>query len=263
MKRFLLALALVTVAIGGVAPAPATERDSDDTCGAAPGAGFSDVDAGNVHHRRIDCIRHFDITQGTSPTTYDPGGTLIRGQLASFLSRTLEAGGHPLPPSSTDWFDDDNGSTHEGAINALAEAGIVSRDSRTFGIDVTPSRAEMSRLTAAALTWAGTLGGGETPNFFVDDESSWDQGSINRLTDAGIVTGKGNGVFAPDELLRRDQMATFLARSIDALQNGPGTHHHCRVHEPERPRFDPFYSQQCEVFGIAVVGSSNVDPAAL
>lgn len=49
-------------------------------------------------------------------------------------------------------------------------------------------------------------------------------------------------------------MATFLSRSIDALRNGRGAHHHCQVHPPERPR---------EVFGIAVVGSRRVDPQAL
>jgi hypothetical protein len=40
--------------------------------------------------------------------------------MASFLSRALA-----LPPSSTDWFTDDDGLSHEDSINRLADAGIT------------------------------------------------------------------------------------------------------------------------------------------
>jgi hypothetical protein len=33
----------------------------------------------------------------------------------------------------------------------------------------------------------------------------------------GIVTGKGGGLYGPTETLTRGQMATFLARALDAL----------------------------------------------
>jgi S-layer homology domain len=43
-----------------------------------------------------------------------------REQMASFLSRAFD-----LPPSSSDFFTDDNTSIHEGSINALAASGIT------------------------------------------------------------------------------------------------------------------------------------------
>jgi len=262
----LAALSMAGVVMVGLVPgaAVATDRDVEGTCADAPDAGFTDVPDGNVHRRSIDCIRHHGVTLGKTADTYDPSGVLARDQLATFLDRTLSAGGHALPAATQDWFDDDDGSPHEAAINRLAEAGIVATANRTFGVKVAPTRAEMSRLTAAALLWAGAItDAAKPPDFFLDDETSPDELPINQLTDAGIVTGKGDAQFAPAELLRRDQMATFLARAIDALLDGPGSHHHCRIHPPERPRFDDWYQQQCEVFGIAVVASERVDAAAL
>jgi hypothetical protein len=41
--------------------------------------------------------------------------------MASFLDRALA-----LPATGTDYFTDDDGTTHEGAINRLAAAGITS-----------------------------------------------------------------------------------------------------------------------------------------
>lgn len=259
-----LVLMVVMAVLVGVVPAGATERDDDDSCGAAPRSGFSDVPESNVHRRRIDCIKHYGITQGKTATTYQPSGVLTRDQLAAFLDRTLTAGSTPVPAATQDWFDDDDGNVHEPSINRLAEAGILATTTRTFGPKVNPSRAEMSRLTATMLEWAGVIpGGGSPPNFYTDDAKSSDEDAINRLADAGIVTGKGVGTFAPNDLLTRAQMATFLARSIDALLDGAGSHHHCRISTPERPRFDAFYTQECHVFGISVVGSNKVAPEAL
>ena len=258
-----IALITTVFSLGLAAPATATDRPIDDTCAAAPDAGFADVGHDNVHWQRIDCIAHLGITTGLTATTYGPSGVLTSDQLASFLARTLAAGEHALPPASSDYFDDDDGSPHEGAINRLAEAGIVKATSRTFGTRHNPTRAEMSRLTAAALTWAGALPAtADGPWFFSDTAGSPDRGDIDRLADAGIITGRAPGTFAPAGLLTRAQMATFLARSVDALLDGPGSHHHCVLTTPERPRFDAFYTQECSVFGISIVGSPHVAPEA-
>lgn len=266
LQRFAGAALVVTIgAVGAVPSVSATERAIGDTCSGAPDAGFTDVSASNVHRDRIDCIADLGITTGVTPTTYGPSSTLTRDQLASFLDRTLTAGGQPLPAAAEDHFDDDDGSTHEDAINRLADAGIVSTSSRTFGTRSKPTRAEMSRLTAGALTWAGAIPGDavSTPWFYEDTAASPDRSAIARLADAGIVTGKRPGTFAPAELLTRAQMATFLARSVDALRNGPDSHSHCQLSSPERPRFDAFYTQECSVLGISIVGSPKVAPDAL
>jgi spore germination protein YaaH len=77
-------------------------------------------DATSQHQDNINRIADADITHGCAPKRFCPDGSVTRGQMASFLARALD-----LPATTRDWFDDDDGSLHEGAINRLAEAGIT------------------------------------------------------------------------------------------------------------------------------------------
>ncbi|CAN5632096.1 hypothetical protein BH20ACT2_BH20ACT2_18240 [soil metagenome] len=54
---------------------------------------------------------------------------------------------------------------------------------------------------------------------FVDDGSSVHEDSINRVAEAGIAVGNGAGLYRPQELVTRGQMATFLTRAL-AVRNG-------------------------------------------
>ncbi len=57
----------------------------------------------------------------------------------------------------------------------------------------------------------------ETTDWFSDDSAWLTEAQITGITSVGIVTGKGGGLYGPTETLTRGQMATFLARALDAL----------------------------------------------
>ena len=83
---------------------------------------FTDDD-GHVLEGAINRIAEAGITQGCNPpsnTQFCPDRTLTRAEAAGFLARALH-----LPVSGTDFFDDDEGSVLEGAINRIAAAGIT------------------------------------------------------------------------------------------------------------------------------------------
>jgi glucose/arabinose dehydrogenase len=80
---------------------------------------FSD-DTGRTGEASINRLRAAGITTGCGSTTYCPTATVTRGQMASFLVRALG-----LPSTTTDYFSDDAGSTHQADINRLAAAGIT------------------------------------------------------------------------------------------------------------------------------------------
>ncbi|HUG08103.1 MAG TPA: PQQ-dependent sugar dehydrogenase [Acidimicrobiia bacterium] len=87
-----------------------------------PGGSFIDDD-GNTHEGNIEAIAAEDITRGCNPPFNDrfcPDDPVTRGQMAAFIKRALQ-----LPHTNTDHFTDDNGSTFEADINAIAEAGIT------------------------------------------------------------------------------------------------------------------------------------------
>lgn len=75
----------------------------------------------------INLLAEWGITQGaTGGLSYRPGGLVTRGQMASFIARSLLAAGATLPVGDTVTFPDvavDD--THAGNIHALAELGVV------------------------------------------------------------------------------------------------------------------------------------------
>ncbi len=80
---------------------------------------FTD-DNGTTFENDINRLAAAGITKGCGPTTYCPDGFVLRDQMASFLARAFS-----LPSTTTDFFTDDNGNTHEQMINRIAAAGIT------------------------------------------------------------------------------------------------------------------------------------------
>ena len=208
---------VVTVPEGGVAQP--WQRTDDAACPPerVPDARFVDVDAGNAHDGPVDCLVWWQVAQGVGPATYAPQRSVSRGQMASFLARLVERTGGSLPPPGNS-YPDTAGSPHEDNIRRLSAAGIVTgRADGTFGPSVPVTRAQMATMVVRTIELR-TGSPLEAPaDYFTDDGRSVHQASINRLAGAGIAAGDGRGRFSPALDVRRDQMASFLTRSLDHL----------------------------------------------
>jgi thermitase len=77
-------------------------------------------DSESTFEDEINRLAHAGLTTGCGRETFCPGAVVSRAQMATFLARAIEA-----PPTSTDFFNDDDGNLHERSINRLAAAGIV------------------------------------------------------------------------------------------------------------------------------------------
>ena len=176
--------------------------------GVALGGPFADVDEGALAENEITWLREEGITRGCDWDLYCPGDPVTRGQMASFISRTLN-----LPAASDDFFADDNSSSHEGSINALREAGITfgcSSDGDSFCPDDLVTRAQMASFLARALELDPSEAG------FSDDDGSVHELNIGAIAAAGITVGcdaDRPDLFCPDAEVTRRQMAAFLYRS--------------------------------------------------
>jgi len=80
---------------------------------------FTD-DNGSTHEDSINRVREAGIAFGCTATTFCPSAPVLREQMASFLDRAFDP-----PNTSTDYFTDDETSTHENAINRIREAEIA------------------------------------------------------------------------------------------------------------------------------------------
>jgi hypothetical protein len=194
-------------------PTP-TARDIADSCDAHRSSPFTDT-AGTTRAYGINCVSGRAITSGKTATTYDPVGSLTQGQTATFLVRTLNAAGRPAAPEPEVICGESD--VHADNMERLMTAGIVPRASGGIcGPAVPIPRERVALGTRNALASAGVLGDGAV-NWYSDDDASPHASEINQITSLGIVTGKGNALYGPAETLTRGQMATFLARTLDAL----------------------------------------------
>jgi len=179
-----------------------------------PGGTFIDDD-GNFHEGNIEAIAAIGITNGCNPPSnngFCPGDDVSRGEVAAFLVRALGL----TDNGGTDWFIDDDGQWYEEDVNRLATAGITNgcnppANDRFCPEDPT-SRGEIAAFLVRAYGYTDPGAG----NWFTDDDGRWFEGDVDRLRFAGVTNGcnpPDNDLYCPDENVKRDQMATFLARA--------------------------------------------------
>jgi hypothetical protein len=204
IAAFAVALTLV------LASSPASGSDH-----LPPGGTFWD-DYLNIHEPSIEAAAAEGITRGCNPPTSDrfcPNGTVDRGQMAAFLVRALD-----LPSTSTDFFADDEDSIFEADINSLAAAGVTRGCNPPYNDRYCPTKAVTRGQMAAFLVRGfgySDAGGGD---LFADDDESVFAGDIDRLGTAGVTRGcnpPDNDRYCPNDVVKRDQMASFLARALD------------------------------------------------
>lgn len=196
-------------------PAGAAFAGVDEVCENAPSGAFNDVASTNPHASNIDCLAAYEITTGTSATTFSPGANTTRGQMASFLVNFIEtATGEELDAPASSPFTDISGNIHAANINKLVEAGVTSGVTPTlFNPGGLVTRAQMASFTANALVAIGVTLDFDADDAFTDTNGNVHEANINALADAGVVSGTGGGLFSPGAPVTRQQMATFLIQA--------------------------------------------------
>ncbi|MGH9892959.1 MAG: S-layer homology domain-containing protein [bacterium] len=184
-----------------------------------PDAGFVDVDSTNVHKHDIDCISYWGIT--TQVGTYDGAGSVTREQMALFLTRAYNWVGN-LPPGNPRGFEDVAGLSVESqvAINQLGELSITTGVSATaFAPQATVTREQMARFLARTIrATAVDLPDGSAQGF--NDINAWpteSQQAINQMRQLGVTLGTTATTFEPGATVNRQQMASFLARTLAVI----------------------------------------------
>jgi len=165
---------------------------------------FSDIERSQFQPE-IEWLVNAGITVGCAENYFCPTIGVTREQMASFLVRSLG-----LPPATTDYFSDDNGSVHEADINAIAQAGITTGcEVGSFCPGTNMTRAQMATFLTRSfdLPVSGV-------DRFSDDTGSVHEADINAVALSGITMGCGGTSFCPAGTVTREQMAAFLYRAL-------------------------------------------------
>jgi len=162
--------------------------------------------SGSTYAEHIEWMLGTGISTGCAPEMFCTHNKVSRGEMAAFLDRALDP-----PPTSEDFFDDDDGSTFELSINRVAASGITSGCGvRRFCPNANVSRGEMAAFLSRAFDLPAT-----SNDYYSDDDGSMFEVSINRVTRAGIASGCTSTRYCPDRSVSRGEMAAFLHRALD------------------------------------------------
>ena len=111
---------------------------------------------------------------------------------------------------ANDSFADDDGSAHEWAIEAIADAGITDGCGvAAFCPEDAVTREQMATLLVRAFNLTATR-----PSGFRDIAESPHAADIEMLAAAGVTMGCEVDAYCPSRAVTRAELATFLSRSI-------------------------------------------------
>jgi len=208
--------------------------------GAIPSGGFTDTSSTDVA-----CIKYYEITKGTTATTYSPIDKVSRWQMALFLTRMVVATGTTLPDGSPQDFADIGGYSSEiqTAINQLKQLGItIGKTATTYAPADFVTREEMalfiSRLLKKAVAGPGGnqefivgTGGAKEIKSIDTDENFTDvphfamtmdsKNAIASLWNLGVTDSQSASTYEPQAYMTRLAMATFMANALDHTNARP------------------------------------------
>lgn len=190
----LLAISPATAATPAPAPQPAASM-------------FDDVASGAFYADAVAWLADADITTGTGPSTFSPDDSVTRGQMAAFLERYAQIDGDP---GEHGFGDVPAGAFYDGSVTFLVENDITTGTSpSTYSPDDVVTRAQMATFLWRFSNEPEVIGA--TPftdvpaGTFYSDAVAW-------LYGADITTGTTPTTYAPNDVVTRGQMATFLWR---------------------------------------------------
>jgi hypothetical protein len=93
--------------------------------------------------------------------------------------------------------------------------------STTFSPNGRMTRAQLASFVARELEAVGLSLPASPPDAFSDDDTSVHELRINQLAAIGVVQGRGGGTYAPNAVVTRAEMATFLVRAHDQVAAQP------------------------------------------
>ncbi len=189
---------------------PAINCDGGDAC---PGRHFLDMPpAGNWAHIPIDWAVVNQVTKGTAADRFSPAATCTRGQVVTFLWRTA---GCPEPRNTGTAFTDlKPGAFYEKAVAWAVEQGITKgATDTTFAPDATCTRGQIVTFLyrfreSPAVEKTESPFTDLKPGAYYEDAVAWAVAN-------GVTNGMSPTSFAPDATCRRDQVVTFLYRSVE------------------------------------------------
>jgi hypothetical protein len=105
---------------------------------------------------------------------------------------------------------------HLPSVDCLYAEGITNGTTpATYSPKAMTTRGQMASYIVQALEAAGYTLPTPGENPFTDISGNTHESSIRQLAEIGVTSGRTPTTYAPDELVRRDQMASFMVQAAE------------------------------------------------
>jgi DNA-binding beta-propeller fold protein YncE len=193
---------------------------------------FQDVPFDHWAWAQVEACALAGIVAGYPNGTYRPSQSVTRAQMAAYIARALAGGDTAVPAGPTDpSFTDVDGDHWAYVYIEYAHAlGIVegygSGSKRAYQPDLEVDRGQMAVFVARAIaTPTGETGmAGYTPpatprfpDVTADSDWEWCYKYVEYIADPArnVVQGYPDGLYHPEYVCARDQMAVYLTRALN------------------------------------------------
>lgn len=145
---------------------------------------------------------------GYADGTFKPGNSITRAEAASIIARTFS---QSAVTAGVAYSDVPAGHWAAEAIGQVTRSGIMKGyGGGSFKPNQTITRAEMATILSRLITSAQDHAAG-----FSDIAGHWAQAAVERMSQAGMITGYEDGTFRPDQTLTRAEAVTIVNRALD------------------------------------------------
>ncbi|NRF90165.1 S-layer homology domain-containing protein [Paenibacillus frigoriresistens] len=150
------------------------------------------------------------VVNGYEDGTFRPNASITRAEFAEIIAKVFDLSG----TSTGNKLKDASGHWAESSINALTEIGIISGyEDGSFKPDKPISRAEIISIISKILNINTTT---PTSHAFTDVDGAWNKEQIEEAASAGLISGEGNGIFAPNKQSTRAEALTIVLYALQA-----------------------------------------------
>ncbi|KAA9000986.1 cellulose-binding protein [Paenibacillus spiritus] len=164
----------------------------------------------------IDRLAAQGVLSGMGDGAFHPAGTVTRAQFAQMLTLALDL---EAPGASAPFSDVKAGAWYSEAVAAAQKSGIVQgRSDGTFGVNEPITRQDMAVMIDKALKQQNADLSASAASFKDSAAiSAYALESVDRLAAAGLISGQGDGLFAPKASATRAEAAVLIHHLLGYL----------------------------------------------
>ena len=181
---------------------PTKEQKTEETL-----SEFTDLDDVEWAKNAIKGLAKYGVVAGYDDKTFRPNKKITREE---FIKMIVAAKGFSLNESACGFLDVDQNGWYAPYVNAAYKAGIIAGVSESeFGVGREITREEMAVIIVRIKSFDGA---NETYEAFADDAdiAPYAKDAVYGLYKAGKVSGVGNNMFGPKQIVNRAQAAKII-----------------------------------------------------